>query len=115
LAYSGCGSGFAESAAGSGIMRTRSLFVRPMKSIVLGNPNADSWRLALDDVSAREHVIALKGELRAGFFHAVTPMCIAPEALSRFATDLRELDNTLKGSVTLDNRSRDLRRREYSA
>ena len=74
-----------------------------MKSVLVGNANADSWRLALDDVSAGEQIVALKGELRAGFFHAVTPMCIAPAVLSRFAADLRELDKTLKGSATLDS------------
>ena len=77
-----------------------------MKSVIFGNPNADSWRLALDDLSVKKLVIALKGELRAGFFHAVTPMCIAPAILSRFAADLRELDRTLSGSATLESKNR---------
>ncbi len=77
-----------------------------MKSVLFGNPNADSWKLSVDDVSAREQVVALNGELRAGFFHVCTPMCIAPTTLSRFAADLRELDRTLEGSATLDSRSR---------
>jgi hypothetical protein len=77
-----------------------------MKSVLFGNPNADSWKLSLDDVSVKEQVIALKGELRTGFFHAVTPMCIPPAVLSRFAADLRELDRTLTGSVTLESKSR---------
>ncbi|HEV2329695.1 MAG TPA: hypothetical protein VGY56_13015 [Verrucomicrobiae bacterium] len=77
-----------------------------MKSVLFGYPNADSWRLALDDVSARERGIALKGELRVGFFQALTPMCIPPATLSRFAADLRELDSTLAGSATLEGRSK---------
>jgi len=77
-----------------------------MKSVLFGNPNADSWKLSLEGVSVEEQVIALNGELRTGFFHAVTPMCVAPAVLSRFAAELRELDRTLNGSVTLESKSR---------
>jgi len=77
-----------------------------MKSVFFGNPNTDWWKLSLDDISVREKIVALNGELEAGFFHASTPMCIAPEVLSQFAADLRELDRTLTGSATLESRNR---------
>jgi hypothetical protein len=77
-----------------------------MKSVLFGNPSTDCWKLSLDDVSAREQIVALKGELRAGFFQASTPLCIPPAVLSRFAADVRQLDETLNGSATLEHRSR---------
>jgi len=77
-----------------------------MKSVLFGNPHVDYWKLTLDDVSVREQVIALKGELHAGFFYAATPMCVAPAVLARFADELREVDKTLTGSATLDSKSK---------
>jgi hypothetical protein len=74
-----------------------------MKSVLFGNPHTDWWKLSLDDVSVREQVIALDGELSAGFFRAATPMCVAPSILARFAADVRELDKTLTGSATLES------------
>jgi hypothetical protein len=74
-----------------------------MKSVLFGNPHTDWWKLSLDDISVREQVIALNGELSAGFFCARTPMCIEPSTLARFAAEVRELDRTLTGSATLQS------------
>src|ERR1043165_8985938 len=74
-----------------------------MKSLLFGNPNTDWWKLSLDDISVGERVIALTGELSVGFFCASTPMCIAPDILSRFAAEVQELDRTLKGIATLES------------
>jgi hypothetical protein len=76
-----------------------------MKAIVFGNPHTDWWKLSLEDISTREQVVALNGELHVGFFVAATPMCVAPTVLSRFASDVRELDRTLAGSATLESSS----------
>src|SRR6266852_4853523 len=76
-----------------------------MNSVLFGNPNTDSWELSLDDVSVRENVIALAGELRTGFFTATTAMCIPPSILLRFASEVRELDRTLAGEANLENRN----------
>jgi hypothetical protein len=74
-----------------------------MKSVVLGNPHADHWKLSLDGVSRREQVVAIAGELHAGFFVADTPMCLPPEALQVFTSELEALYKSLSGSATLRN------------
>jgi hypothetical protein len=74
-----------------------------MKTVVFGNPNTDWWKLTRDGVSRREQIVAITGELRAGFFSAVTPMCIPPTTLQTFAAELESLDKTLSGSATLQN------------
>ncbi len=74
-----------------------------MKAIVFGNPHTDWWKLSLRGISPKEQVLALDGELHAGFFVAATPMCVAPAALSRFASEIRELDRTLAGFATLES------------
>ena len=74
-----------------------------MKSLLFGDLNTDWWKLSVDDLSVEEQVIALKGELSVGFFCASTPLCFSPETLSAFATEVHELDRTLKGTATLDS------------
>jgi len=74
-----------------------------MKNILFGNPNTDSWMLALDGISRGEQVISVKGELRTGFFSAVTPMCIPPHVMQSFASELEALEEKLAGSATLQN------------
>jgi hypothetical protein len=76
-----------------------------MKSILFGNSNADWWKLLLVGVSAEEQIVAINGELQAGFFRASTPMCVAPAALARFAAEIRQLDQTLTGAATLENQN----------
>ncbi len=76
-----------------------------MKSFVFGNPNASCWKLGVDDISVREQLIAFKGELHCEFIRASTPMCISPAVLSRFAMEVEDLDKTLTGSATLENRN----------
>jgi hypothetical protein len=76
-----------------------------MKPVVFGNPRVDWWKIALSEIDVSGGFIALEGELQAGFFHCLTPMCIPVDDLSRFATELREFDRTLKGSVTLASRN----------
>lgn len=77
-----------------------------MKAGIIGYPNASSWKLLLDEISTKKQLISLKGELRVDFFHAVTPMCIAPDTLAQFAADLRKLDESLSGSATLESKNR---------
>ena len=72
-----------------------------MKSVIFGN--RDWWKLSLDDVSVPEQVVALGGELSAGFIRAVTPMRVNPSALARFAAEVREVDRTLTGLATLES------------
>src|SRR5262245_36425921 len=74
-----------------------------MKSLLFGNPNTDWWKLSLDDISVEEQALALTGELSVGFFQASTPMCISPDILSHFTTQVHELDRTLKGTVDLES------------
>jgi len=74
-----------------------------MKSNLFGNPQTEWWKLKLVDVHPREQVVELTGELHAGFFSAVTPMCLPPTALESFASELRTVDRTLHGSATLRN------------
>ena len=76
-----------------------------MRSILFGNPHTDSWKLTLDDISAREGIVALVGELSTGFFAATTPMCILPSSLAKFASEIQELDRTLAGVAVLENRN----------
>lgn len=75
----------------------------PMKSVVIGNPHSDWWKLSRDGVSRKEEIIAIRGELHAGFFSAVTPMCIPPATLQTFASELESLDRSLSGRATLQN------------
>jgi hypothetical protein len=76
-----------------------------MKTVLFGNPHTDSWTLSFDGVSQRESVVAIKGELKTGFFVADTPMCVAPQVLEKFAVELRELDRTLRGTAQLESKS----------
>ena len=55
-----------------------------MDSVIFGNPNTDWWKLSFDDVSRREQIIAVDGELQVGFFTASTLMCIPPAVLEQF-------------------------------
>jgi len=74
-----------------------------MKSMVLGNPHADHWKLSLDGVSRKEQIIAVAGELHAGFFVADTPMCLPPDVLQTFVSELEALYKSLSGTATLRN------------
>ncbi len=76
-----------------------------MKSIIFGNTNTDSWKMALIDVSRREQVICVKGELHSGFFDASTPMCISPDVLQAFISELEVLDRSLAGTAALHSSS----------
>jgi hypothetical protein len=77
-----------------------------MDSVIFGNPNTDWWKLSFDDVSRREQIIAVDGELQVGFFTASTLMCIPPAVLEQFASVVELLYNTLTGSATLRNANR---------
>jgi hypothetical protein len=74
-----------------------------MKNVVFGNPHTDWWKLSRDAVSHSEEIVAINGELHAGFFSAMTPMCISPTILQTFASELESLDRTLSGSATLES------------
>jgi len=73
------------------------------RSILFGNPNADRWKLKCEGASHRECIVEISGELDAGFFHVLTPMCIDPINLQAFATELESLDRTLSGYATLQS------------
>ncbi len=68
-----------------------------------GNANIDHWQFSLRGVHPREQVVELTGELSVGGFSAVTPMCLPPEVLESFASELQLLNKTLSGSATLRN------------
>jgi hypothetical protein len=52
-------------------------------------------------VSAAEPVIAVNGNLRAGFFDASLHLLIRPSHLETFIADLAQLDKALAGSAVL--------------
>jgi hypothetical protein len=76
-----------------------------MKTVLFGNIYTDYWKLSLDDISVKEDVIALNGELNVGFFRAMTPMCISSGILERFAADLQRLNEKLEGSAVLESKN----------
>jgi hypothetical protein len=72
-----------------------------MKSVVFGNPSVGCWRLSFDGASRSEQVICVKGQLETSFFCAMTPICLRPEELQSFASELEALNSTLAGVATL--------------
>ena len=76
-----------------------------MNTLLFGSRYTDFWELSFDDVSVPEGVIAITGELKAGFLAAATPMCWAPSVVREFAEQVRLMDRTLKGDAKLESKS----------
>jgi hypothetical protein len=72
-----------------------------MKRLLFGNPHTDYIEFKLDDLSRSESLIALKGNLAAGFFGASLYLLIVPSQLVSFLAGLEQLDRTLKGEAKL--------------
>jgi len=71
-----------------------------MHSVLFGNPNTDSWRLSLID-AAPDEGIEFDGELRTGFFIALTPLSIPSSAIEAFVNELDSLYKSLSGKAAL--------------
>jgi hypothetical protein len=72
-----------------------------MRPLLLGNPDTDFIQFGLDDVSRKESVIAVSGDVRAGFFSAQLYLLIRPAELEEFVGQLGQLDQSLAGSAVL--------------
>ena len=72
-----------------------------MKTLFFGNRCVGFLKLGLNAIAVPENYILVIVELQAGKFAATMPLGLSPEELSPFLQQLAKLDQTLKGSATL--------------
>lgn len=72
-----------------------------MKQFLFGNPHANFINLRFDAVTPAEACITVDAILKAGWFRASLPLCLTPDHLDEFLSQLSDLDRTLTGSAVL--------------